>query len=132
MKGSQVAELDGSHHSQSHDVEQSSDQEDGRKRKPTSRARKISLAVLGVVALGEIVARAFGIMDSLLKRGVERGGFRSIDTACFLAISVGSVLFTLLWRHSIGRHTDIHFNHHAVLDGQIDIRRRGLAPDPTP
>jgi hypothetical protein len=38
----------------------------------------------------------------------------------------------LLWKHSLGRHTDIHFNPRTVVATHLDILLRGLAADPPP
>ena len=36
---------------------------------------------------------------------------------------------TLLWKHSIGRHAGIVFDHRAVIETHLDLLLRGLAPD---
>jgi AcrR family transcriptional regulator len=77
----------------------------------------------------EVVARGLRLFDRVLRRGVERGEFRSIETAQVVPIFIGPVLLMLLWRHSVGRHTAIRFDHRAVIETHLDILLRGLAPD---
>ena len=78
----------------------------------------------------EVVARGMAIIERIIARGVDRGEFRPVDAAQLTPVLVGPMLCMLLWRHSIGRHSAIGFDHHAVLDTQIDILLRGLAPEP--
>ncbi len=79
----------------------------------------------------EVVARVFRLFDRILQRGIERGEFRPVETAQVLPIFVGPVLLMLLWRHSVGRHTPMRFDHRAVIQTHLDILLRGLAPDRT-
>ncbi len=46
-----------------------------------------------------------------------------------MSIFIGPMLLMLLWRHSVGRHTAIRFDHRAVIETHLDILLRGLAPD---
>ena len=39
------------------------------------------------------------------------------------------MLLLLLWKHSLGRHTDIQFNPRLVVATHLDILLRGLAAD---
>jgi AcrR family transcriptional regulator len=77
----------------------------------------------------EVVTRGLRLFDSVLRRGVERGEFRPVDAAHVVPIFIGPVLLMLLWRHSVGRHTAIRFDHRAVVATHLDILLRGLAPD---
>jgi AcrR family transcriptional regulator len=79
----------------------------------------------------EVVARGLRLFDGVLRRGVERGEFRPVETAQVVPIFIGPVLLMLLWRHSVGRHTAIRFDHRAVIETHLDILLRGLAPDRT-
>ena len=79
----------------------------------------------------EVVARGFRLFDRVLRRGADRGEFRAVETAHVVPIFVGPVLLMLLWRHSVGRHTPMRFDHRAVIQTHLDILLRGLAPDQT-
>ncbi len=80
----------------------------------------------------EVVARGFRLFDGVLRRGVERGEFTPVDTAHVVPIFIGPVLLMLLWRHSVGRHTSMRFDHRAVIETHLGILLRGLAPDGKP
>lgn len=77
----------------------------------------------------EVVSRGLLLFDRILRRGVGRGEFRPIDAARLLPIFMGPVLMMLLWKHSIGRHAGIVFDHRAVIETHLDLLLRGLAPD---
>ena len=49
----------------------------------------------------EVVGRG-RYLEGILKRGIERGEFRPVDTANILPGFIGPVLLMLFWRHSIG------------------------------
>src|SRR3954447_19704252 len=78
----------------------------------------------------EVVGRGQLLLERIVKRGVERGEFRPVDTAHILPGFIGPVLLMLLWRHSIGRHAERQFDPEAVLATQLDMLLRGLAPIP--
>lgn len=76
-----------------------------------------------------VVGRGQLLLERILRQGVERGEFRPVDAAHMLPSFIGPVLLMLLWRHSIGRHAERQFDPEAVLETQLDIVLRGLAPD---
>lgn len=80
----------------------------------------------------EVVARGLRLFEGILERGAARGEFRPVEARNVVPTFVGPILLMLLWRHSVGRHTDIRFDHRAVLETHFDILLRGLAPDPAP
>ena len=80
----------------------------------------------------EVVARGMRLIERALRRGVERGEFRTVETKHAAPIFFGPVLLMLLWRHSIGRHASFQFDPKAVVEMQLDILLRGLAPDRPP
>ena len=77
----------------------------------------------------EVVARGMRLIERALRRGVERGEFRAIEAKHAAPIVFGPVLLMLLWRHSIGRHASFQFDPKAVVETQLAILLRGLAPD---
>jgi AcrR family transcriptional regulator len=76
-----------------------------------------------------VVARGLRLFDTILRRGVERGEFRDIRADRLAPSFIGPILMMLLWRHSIGRHTDLRFDHGAVLETHVEILLRGLAAE---
>jgi AcrR family transcriptional regulator len=80
----------------------------------------------------EVILKAMGLIRGVLARGIERGEFRPVDLDSALPLFSAPLLLLLLWKHSLGRHTDIQFNASAVVATHLDILLRGLAPDPQP
>jgi AcrR family transcriptional regulator len=77
----------------------------------------------------EVLRRAFRLVEGVLTRGVERGEFRNIDVHATLPLFAGPFLLLALWKHSLGRHTDLKFDPRAVAEAHIETLLRGLAPD---
>jgi AcrR family transcriptional regulator len=80
----------------------------------------------------EVVSRGLRLFQRVLQRGAERGEFRPVEAQHLIPTLVGPILLMLLWRHSVGRHADLQFDHRAVIETHLDIIMRGLAPEPTP
>ncbi len=77
----------------------------------------------------EVVARGLRLFSSILQRGVVRGEFRDIPAVDLMPVFVGPVLMMLLWKHSIGRHGNVAFDHRTVLATHLDMFLRALAPE---
>ena len=78
----------------------------------------------------EVVLKGMALIRGVLARGIERGEFRPIDLDGALPLFSAPMLLLLLWKHSLGRHTDIQFNPRAVVATHLDVLLRGLAADP--
>ncbi len=76
-----------------------------------------------------VLRRAFSLIEGILIRGIERGEFRQMDVHATLPLFAGPFLLLALWKHSLGRHTDLHFDPRAVAEAHIETLLRGLAPD---
>jgi AcrR family transcriptional regulator len=76
-----------------------------------------------------VLRRAFRMVEAILTRGIERGEFRPVDVHATLPLFAGPFLLLALWKHSLGRHTDLAFDPRAVAQAHIDVLLRGLAPD---
>jgi AcrR family transcriptional regulator len=75
-----------------------------------------------------VLRRAFRLVETVLTRGMERGEFRRMDVHAVLPLFAAPFLLLLLWKHSLGRHTDLGFDAPAVAAAHLDILLRGLAP----
>lgn len=75
-----------------------------------------------------VLRRAFGLVEQVLSRGIERGEFRRVDVHTVLPLFAAPFLFLLLWKHSLGRHTDLGFDARGVVAAHLDVLLRGLAP----
>ena len=76
-----------------------------------------------------VLRRAFRLIEGILARGVARGEFRPLDVHATLPLFAGPFLLLALWKHSLGRHTDLSFDPRAVAEAHIETLLRGLAPD---
>jgi AcrR family transcriptional regulator len=76
-----------------------------------------------------VLRRAFRLVEGILARGVARGEFRPLDVHATLPLFAGPFLLLALWKHSLGRHTDLSFDPRAVAEAHIGTLLRGLAPD---
>jgi AcrR family transcriptional regulator len=76
-----------------------------------------------------VLRRAFRLVEGILTRGIERGEFRRIDVHATLPLFAGPFLLMALWKHSLGRHTDLQFDPRAVAEAHIETLLRGLAAD---
>jgi AcrR family transcriptional regulator len=78
----------------------------------------------------EVVLKGMALIRSILARGIERGEFRPVDLDGALPLFSSPILVLALWKHSLGRHTDIQFDARKVIETHLDVLLRGLAADP--
>jgi AcrR family transcriptional regulator len=78
----------------------------------------------------EVVRRAMPLLTGILHRGVERGEFRTLDIHSAIPTFVAPFLMLVLWKHSLGQHTDIAMDPKAVMETHMDILLRGLESRP--
>jgi hypothetical protein len=52
-----------------------------------------------------------------------------MDVHAVLPLFSGPFLLLALWKHSLGRHTDLAFDPRAVVEAHLDVLLRGLAAD---
>jgi AcrR family transcriptional regulator len=76
-----------------------------------------------------VLRRAFALLEGILARGIARGEFRPLDVHATLPSFVAPFLLLALWKHSLGRHTDLAFDPHAVAQAHLDVLLRGLAAE---
>jgi AcrR family transcriptional regulator len=76
-----------------------------------------------------VLRRAFTLVEAILARGMERGEFRRMDVRAVLPLFAAPFLLLALWKHSLGRHTDLTFDPRAVAEAHLDVLLRGLAAD---
>jgi len=80
----------------------------------------------------EVVLKGMTLIRGVLARGIARGEFRPIDLDGALPLFSAPLLLLLLWKHSLGRHTDVQFDPRLVVATHLDVLLRGLAADPRP
>jgi AcrR family transcriptional regulator len=79
----------------------------------------------------EVILKGMALIRGVLAQGIERGEFRPVDLDSALPLFSAPLLLLLLWKHSLGRHTDIQFDARAVIATHLDVLLRGLAADPS-
>jgi AcrR family transcriptional regulator len=84
---------------------------------------------LGRFYLDEVVGRGRRLIGSLLRRGIEAGEFREVDVEHAVYCLIAPMLFSALWKHSLGRYDDKPMDAAALIRCHIDLFLRGLAPD---
>jgi AcrR family transcriptional regulator len=77
----------------------------------------------------EVAHKGMALIRGVLSRGVERGEFRPVDLDGALPLFSAPFLLLALWKHSLGRHTDIKFNARAVIATHLDVLLRGLTAE---
>jgi AcrR family transcriptional regulator len=80
----------------------------------------------------EVARKGMALVRSILARGIARGEFRPIDLDGALPLFSAPFLMLALWKHSLGRCTDIQFDPRAVVAAHLDILLRGLAAKDAP
>jgi AcrR family transcriptional regulator len=79
-----------------------------------------------------VLRRAFGLIEAILWRGMERGEFRRLDVHATLPLFAAPFLLLALWKHSLGRHSGLGFDPRAVAETHLDVLLRGLAAEAPP
>lgn len=77
----------------------------------------------------EVAHKGMAVIRGILARGIARGEFRPLDLDGALPLFSAPFLLLALWKHSLGRHTDLQFNVRAVVATHLDVLLRGLAAE---
>jgi AcrR family transcriptional regulator len=101
---------------------------------PASAIPKIVLAEAGNFPdiarfyLDEVVHRGMALYSRVLREGVRRGEFRSMDVDSTMMCLVAPLLLGMLWRHSFERHEPRALNTAALRRALLQLLEHGLAP----
>jgi AcrR family transcriptional regulator len=74
----------------------------------------------------EVIQRAFRMLGSILRRGVESGEFRPIDVEHTIFCVVGPILLSVLWKHSFDPHSPRPLDVAALGRAHLDTLLNGL------
>lgn len=77
--------------------------------------------------LDEVAGRGLALMRRVLRRGIERGEFRPLDTAAAARCAVAPLLMAMLWRHSFEPHEKAVIDITTLCRTHIDLLKHGLA-----
>ena len=76
--------------------------------------------------LREVVHRAFRLLRSILRRGVEAGEFRPIDVEHTVFCVIGPLVLSALWKHTFDAHSDRPLDVAALCRAHLDALLNGL------
>jgi AcrR family transcriptional regulator len=80
--------------------------------------------------LEEVIDRGRRLVGKLLNRGVASGEFRELDVEHTVYCLFAPLLFSVLWKHSIGRADAKPLDVAALARCHLEMLRRGLAAEP--
>jgi AcrR family transcriptional regulator len=81
--------------------------------------------------LDEVVGRGRRLLATLLRRGIEAGEFREVDVEPAAYCMIAPLLFSALWKHSLGPFDAKPLDAAALIRCHIELFLRGLAADET-
>ena len=76
--------------------------------------------------LREVIHRAFRLLRSVLRRGVETGEFRPIDVEHTAFCVVGPLVLSALWKHTFDAHAESPLDVAALCRAHLDALLNGL------
>lgn len=79
--------------------------------------------------LDEVVGRGRRLLAALLRRGIESGEFREVDVEQATYCMIAPLLFSALWKHSLGPFDAKPLDAAALIGCHVDVFLRGLAAD---
>jgi AcrR family transcriptional regulator len=80
--------------------------------------------------LDTAVHRGLRLIATVLRRGITQGEFRPVDVDHVVYCVIGSLLFTVLWQHSLGLYDDRPLDTQAVCRSHLDLILHGLLVRP--
>jgi AcrR family transcriptional regulator len=79
--------------------------------------------------LDEVIDRGRRLLASLLRRGIASGEFREVDVEHTAYCMIAPLVFSALWKHSLGPYDAKPLDAAALVRCHIELLLRGLAPD---
>ena len=76
--------------------------------------------------LDEVVRRGLRMIGMILRRGIERGEFRSVDIDHAVFCVIAPMLIAALWKNSFEAHDDAPLDTQALVRAHLDLLLRGL------
>ncbi|HXZ02634.1 MAG TPA: TetR/AcrR family transcriptional regulator [Stellaceae bacterium] len=76
--------------------------------------------------LDEVVHRGIALFQRVLRRGIERGEFRALDTELVGRCAFAPLLMAMLWRHSFEAHEGRALDITALCRTHVDLLKHGL------
>jgi AcrR family transcriptional regulator len=79
-----------------------------------------------------VTDRMLAVFEGIIHRGIARGEFRRIDPADSARMVLASLMFTAIWRTSLGTLDSEPYDYERYIETNLDIILRGLAAGKTP
>ena len=79
--------------------------------------------------LAEVVEPAQAATVAIVKRGIARGEFRSVDAEDVARLMAAPMLGLLMWRNALEPHSKTKLDPLVYLEAHFDMLRHGLAKD---
>jgi AcrR family transcriptional regulator len=76
--------------------------------------------------LDEVVRRGLRLIGAILRRGIERGEFRSVDVDHAVFCVIAPMLIAALWKNSLEPHDDALLDPRVLAQAHLDLLLRGL------
>jgi AcrR family transcriptional regulator len=76
--------------------------------------------------LDEVVRRGLRLIGTILRRGIERGEFRTLDVEHAVYCVIAPMLIAALWKNSLEAYDDTSLDAEALARAHLDLLLRGL------
>jgi AcrR family transcriptional regulator len=78
-----------------------------------------------------VTDRMLAVFEGIISRGIARGEFRRIDLTDGARMVFSSIMFTAIWRTSLGALDSKSYDYERFIETKLDIILRGLATGKT-
>jgi AcrR family transcriptional regulator len=75
----------------------------------------------------QVTDRMLAVFEGIIRRGIARGEFRSIDPADGARMVIALLMFTTIWRTSLGTLDGKPYDYERYIETNLDLILRGLA-----
>jgi AcrR family transcriptional regulator len=79
--------------------------------------------------LDEVISRGRRLLTALVRRGIASGEFREVDVEHTVYCMIAPLVFSVLWKHSLGPFDAKPLDAAALVRCHVDLILRGLAAD---
>ncbi len=77
----------------------------------------------------QVIDRGMAMWEAIIKRGIARGEFRPLPPGHMARLCMGPILTAAIWRALFEQFDDKPYDIQGLIETQIDVLLRGLAPD---
>ena len=84
---------------------------------------------LGQFYLDQVIDRGRRLLTTLVRRGIASGEFRDVDVEHTVYCMIAPLVFSALWKHSLGPFDAKPLDAGALVRCHVDLMLRGLSPE---